>query len=99
CGWGAGGWSWWQGARARGRAVVAAALAPLRGLAERGQWLALVRPDDAHDLAKTLGTLLDDAAARGRLAEAARAYAATQSVDVAARRTAEVYARAREAAR
>ena len=84
---------------AKGRPVVATALAPLRELAERGQCLALVRPDDAHDLAKTLGTLLDDAAARGRLAEAARAYAATQSVDVAARRTAEVYARAREAAR
>jgi len=86
-------------ALAQGRPVVATALAPLRELAERGQCLALVRPDDAHDLAKTLGTLLDDAAARGRLAEAARAYAATQSVDVAARRTAEVYARAREAAR
>jgi len=86
-------------ALAQGRPVVATAIAPLRELEERGHAIALVRPDDPHDLAKTLATLLDDAAARGRLAQAARAYAATQSVDVTARRTLEVYAQARERAR
>src|SRR5207237_961210 len=83
----------------QGRPVVATALAPLRELEERGRCLALVQPDDAHDLAKTLGGLLDDPAARRRLAEAAGAYAAAQSVFVTARRTAEVYARAREGRR
>jgi glycosyltransferase involved in cell wall biosynthesis len=86
-------------ALAQGRPVVATALAPLCELEERGRCLALVRPGDAHDLAKTLGGLLDDPAARARLAEAARACAAAQSVEVTARRTVEVYARAREAAR
>jgi glycosyltransferase involved in cell wall biosynthesis len=86
-------------ALAQGRPVVATALAPLCELEERGHCLALVKPDDAHDLAKTLGGLLDDPAARGRLAEATGAYAAGQSVEVTARRTVEVYARAREAAR
>ena len=86
-------------ALAQGRPVVATALATLREIEARGRCLALVQPDDARDLAKTLGGLLDDAAARGQLAEAARAYAAAESVEVAARRTVEVYARAREAAR
>jgi glycosyltransferase involved in cell wall biosynthesis len=86
-------------ALAQGRPVVATALAPLREIADRGHCLALVQPDDARDLAKTLGTLLDDPAARRRLTEAARAYAAAQSVEVTVRRTVEVYARAREVAR
>jgi glycosyltransferase involved in cell wall biosynthesis len=86
-------------ALAQARPVVATALGPLRELEERGRCLALVRPDDPHDLAKTLGALLEDPAARAGLAEAARAYAAAESVEVAARRTAEVYARAREATR
>ncbi|HEV8584858.1 MAG TPA: glycosyltransferase [Methylomirabilota bacterium] len=86
-------------ALAQGRPVVATALAPVRELEERGRCVALVSPDDPHDLAKTLGALLEDAAARRRLAEAARQYAAAESVEVAARRTAEVYARVREAAR
>jgi glycosyltransferase involved in cell wall biosynthesis len=86
-------------ALAQGRPVVATALAPLRELEERGRCVALVRPDDPRDLAKTLGTLLDDHAARRQLSEAARAYAAAESVEVAARRTVEVYARAREGAR
>ena len=42
---------------------------------------------------------LDDPAARRRLSEAARAYATAHPVDVTARRTVEVYARAREVAR
>jgi len=79
--------------------VVATAVAPLRELQERGRCLALVQPDDALDLAKTLGALLDDPAARDRLAQAAHAYAAAHSVDVVARWTVEVYARAREAGR
>jgi phosphatidylinositol alpha-mannosyltransferase len=83
----------------QGRPVVATALAPLRELQQRGGGVALVEPDDPRDLAKTLGTLLDDPAARGRLAEAARAYAAANGADVAARRTVEVYAQAREARR
>jgi len=86
-------------ALAQCRPVVATAVAPLRELQERGRCLALVQPDDALDLAKTLGALLDDPAARDRLAQAARAYAAAHSVDVVARRTVEVYARAREAGR
>jgi glycosyltransferase involved in cell wall biosynthesis len=86
-------------ALAQGRPVVATAVAPLRELDERGHCLALVQPDDARDLAKTLGGLLDDAAARRRLGEAARAYATAESVRVAARRTADVYTQARERAR
>lgn len=86
-------------ALAQGRPVVATALAPLRELDERGHCVALVEPDDARDLAKTLGWLLDDSAARRRLSEAACAYAAAQSVDATARRTLEVYARARQVAR
>ena len=86
-------------ALAQGRPVVATALAPLRELEERGRCLALVQPDDARDLAKTLGGLLDDSAARRRLTEAARAYAAAHSVEVTARRTVEVYTRAREGGR
>ena len=86
-------------ALAQERPVVATAVAPLRELEARGHAIALVQPDDPHDLAKTLAALLDDAAARTRLAAAARAYAATQSIDVTARRTLEVYARARERAR
>jgi glycosyltransferase involved in cell wall biosynthesis len=86
-------------ALAQGRPVVATAQAPLREIDERGRCLALVQPDDPRDLAKTLGGLLDDQAARRRLVEAAGAYAAAQSVDVAARRTVEVYTRARETAR
>lgn len=86
-------------ALAQARPVVATALAPLRELEERGRCLVLVRPDDPHDLAKTLGTLLDDPAARRRLAAAAQDYAAAESVEVAARRTADVYARAREVGR
>jgi glycosyltransferase involved in cell wall biosynthesis len=86
-------------ALAQGRPVVATALAPLREIAERGHCLALVQPDDARDLAKTLSALFDDPAARRRLTEAARAFAAAQSVDATARRTVEVYTRAREAAR
>ncbi|HEY3101144.1 MAG TPA: glycosyltransferase [Methylomirabilota bacterium] len=81
------------------RPVVATALAPLCELRQRGGGVALVQPDDPRDLAKTLGTLLDDPAARGRLAEAARAYAAANGADVAARRTIEVYAHAREVRR
>lgn len=83
----------------QGRPVVATAVAPLRELEARGRCLALVEPDDARDLAKTLAWLLDDAAARRRLAEAALACAATQSPDVTARRTVDVYARAREVMR
>src|SRR5262249_20842588 len=86
-------------ALAQGRPVAATAQAPLREIDERGRCLALVRPDDPHDLAKTLGGLLDDPVARRRLVEAARAYATAQSVDVTVRRTVEVYTRAREAAR
>ena len=86
-------------ALAQGRPVVATALAPLCELQQRGDCLALVQPDDARDLAKTLGTLLDDPGARGRLAQAARAYARASSADVAARRTVEVYAHAREVRR
>ena len=86
-------------ALAQGRPVVATALAPLRELDERGRCLALVEPDDARGLAKTLGWLLDDPPARRRLSEAAVAYAAAQSVDATARRTLEVYARARQVAR
>jgi glycosyltransferase involved in cell wall biosynthesis len=86
-------------ALAQGRPVVATAVAPLRELQERGPCLALVQPDDARDLAKTLGALLDDPAARDRLAQAAHAYAAAHSVGAVARRTVEVYARAREAGR
>src|SRR5207237_1368124 len=70
-------------ALAQGRPVVATALAPLCELQQRGDCLALVQPDDARDLAKTLGTLLDDPGARGRLAQAARAYARASSADVA----------------
>src|SRR5260370_24891188 len=77
---------------AQGRPVVATAVAPLRELEERGHGIALVQPDDPHDLAKTLAALLDDAAARARLAAAARAYAATQPVDGTARPTSEGYA-------
>ena len=86
-------------ALAQGRPVVATALGPLRELEARGQCLALVQPDDARDLAKTLAALLDDPAARDRLSEAARAYAASHAAAVTARRTAEVYARAAEWAR
>jgi len=86
-------------ALAQGRPVVATAVATLRELDERGHCLALVQPDDARDLAKTLAGLLDDAAARRRLAEAARTYATAQSVRITARRTAEIYAHARERVR
>jgi 2-deoxystreptamine N-acetyl-D-glucosaminyltransferase/2-deoxystreptamine glucosyltransferase len=86
-------------ALAQGRPVVATALAPLRELEARGHCVALAQPDDARDLAKTLVALLEDPAARDRLSEAARAYAAAHSAGVAARRTAEVYARAAELAR
>jgi glycosyltransferase involved in cell wall biosynthesis len=86
-------------ALAQGRPVVATAVAPLSELEARGRCLALVEPGDAQDLAKTLGWLLDDAAARRRLAEAARACADAQSPDVIARRTLDVYRRAREVAR
>jgi glycosyltransferase involved in cell wall biosynthesis len=86
-------------ALAQGRPVVATALVPLREIEERGRCLALVQPDDARELAKTLGALLDDSAARRRLTEAARTYAAAQSIEVTARRTVEVYTRAREGGR
>jgi glycosyltransferase involved in cell wall biosynthesis len=86
-------------ALAQGRPTVVTALEPLRELEERGRCVVLVRPDDPHDLAKAVGTLLEDSVAARRLSEAAHAYAAAESVEVAARRTADVYARAREAAR
>jgi glycosyltransferase involved in cell wall biosynthesis len=86
-------------ALAQGRPVVATALSPVREIEERGQCLALVQPDDARDLAKTLGGLLDDPAARRRLTDAARAYAAAQSIEVTARRTVDVYTRARDGRR
>jgi len=86
-------------ALAQERPVVATAVAPLRELEARGHAIALVQPDDPHDLAKTLAALLDDGVVRTRPATAARASAATQSIDVTARRTIEVYARARERAR
>ena len=86
-------------ALAQGRPVVATALAPLCELQQRGGCLALVQPDDPRDLAKALGTLLDDPAARGRLVQAARAYAAANSPDVTACRTVDVSAQAREVGR
>src|SRR5262249_8832632 len=86
-------------ALAQGRPVVATALAPLRDIAERGACVALVQPDDPRELAKMLGGLLEDSAARRRLTDAARAYAAARPVEVTARRTLDVYTRAREAAR
>ena len=86
-------------ALAQARPIVATALAPLRDIAERGAGVALVHPDDPHELAKTLGGLLEDPAARRRLTGAARAYAAAQSVEITARRTLDVYTRACEAAR
>jgi len=51
-----------------------------------------------HDV-RLVTPVLAGAAARARLADAARAYAATRSVDVTARRTTDVHARARERAR
>ena len=86
-------------ALAQGRPVVATALTPLRELQQRGECLALVQPDNPLDLAKTLGALLDDPTAREALSRATRAYAAAHSADMTARRTVEVYARAREARR
>ena len=83
----------------QGRPVVATALAPLRELEERGHCVVLVQPDDPRELAKTLGALLDDPAARARLSAAAQEYAAANSVDITARRTVEVYTRAHEGAR
>ena len=83
----------------QGRPVVATALAPTRELRERAACVALVEPHDARELAKTLGGLLDDPAARARLCAAAQEYGAANSVDVTARRTADVYARAHEGAR
>jgi glycosyltransferase involved in cell wall biosynthesis len=86
-------------ALAQGRPIVATDLDPLREIQTRGGCLSLVRPDDPHDLAKTLRGLLDDAEARHRLAEAARAYARAASTDAAAERTVEAYRAARETAR
>jgi glycosyltransferase involved in cell wall biosynthesis len=86
-------------ALAQGRPVVATALTALRELQQRGECLALVQPDNPLDLAKTLGALLDDPTAREALSRATRAYAAAHSADMTARRTVEVYARAREARR
>jgi len=51
-----------------------------------------------HDV-RLVTPVLAGAAARARLADAARACAATRSVDVTARRTTDVHARARERAR
>ncbi len=86
-------------ALAQARPIVATALTPIRELAERAHCMALVELDDPRGLAKSVGGLLDDPVARARLREAAHDYAAAQSADVVARRTAEVYARAREGAR
>ena len=86
-------------ALAQGRPVVATAVAPLRELEARRRCLALVQPDDARDLAKTLGALLDDATARRQLGEAALACAAEQSPEITAQRTLDVYGTAREHAR
>jgi len=58
-----------------------------------------VRPDDPHELAKTLRGLLDDVEARRRLSEAARAYARVASTAAAAARTVDAYRAARELGR
>jgi len=86
-------------ALAQGRPVVATDLDPLREIHERGRCLALVRPDDPHELAKTLRGLLDDVEARRRLSEAARAYARVASTAAAAARTVDAYRAARELGR
>jgi glycosyltransferase involved in cell wall biosynthesis len=83
-------------ALAQRRPVVATDLPPLREIRERGQCLLLVRPDDPIALAETLRGLLRDRAARRVLTEAAAAYAETAGVAVAAARTLEAYAAARE---
>jgi glycosyltransferase involved in cell wall biosynthesis len=83
-------------ALAQGRPVVATDLDPLREIQERGRCLALVPAEDAHGLAEAVGALLDDEGARRRLGEAALEYARAAGVAVAAERTLEVYAAARE---
>jgi glycosyltransferase involved in cell wall biosynthesis len=83
-------------ALAQRRPVVATDLPPLREIRDRGQCLLLVPPDDPMALAEALRGLLQDRAARRSLTEAAAAYAETAGVAVAAARTLEAYAAARE---
>jgi len=76
---------------------VATDVGPMREIQERGQCLLLVRGDDVRDLARALGTLVSDEAARRRLTTAAADYASAESVARAAERTREAYDAAREA--
>ena len=78
-------------ALAQRRPVVATDLDPMREIAGRAPCLALVRAGDPHDLAKTLGGLLEDGQRRARLAEAAAEYADAASVAVSARLTRDTY--------
>ena len=83
-------------ALAQARPVVATDLPAMCEIQERGQCLALVPPDDPSALARALGMLLQDEAARRRLSEAATAYTEAEGVAVAAARTLEAYTAARE---
>ena len=84
-------------ALAQRRPIVATDVGPMREIQERGQCLLLVRGDDVRDLARALGTLVSDEAARRRLTTAAADYASAESVARAAERTREAYDAAREA--
>ena len=64
-------------ALAQRRPIVATDVGPMREIQERGQCLVLVRGDDVRDLARALGTLVSDEAARRRLTTAAADYAAS----------------------
>ena len=83
-------------ALAQGRPVVTTKLPAMCEIQERGQCLVLIRPDDPNAMAEALGTLLQNEAARGCLSAAATAYAEAEGVAVAAARTLEAYAAARE---
>src|SRR5439155_1240987 len=54
-------------ALAQRRPIVATDVGPMREIQERGQCLLLVRGDDVLDLARALGTLVSDEAARRQL--------------------------------
>lgn len=75
----------------QGRPVVATDLPTLREVHRGGDCLALVPPGDPAVLRETLARLLVDAPARARLAQAAQAYAAQESLETAATRTLRVY--------
>jgi len=76
----------------QGRPVVATDLPTVREVQARGSCLALVPSADPAALRETLACLLADAQARARLAASAKVYAAQESMEIAARRTLQVYA-------